>query len=150
MSFPTSAGRHARVHAVLRALEWPMAILALAVVPALILEDRGTTPLVRSTARAVNWAVWLAFAGEFAVKLAIASEKRALVRKSWFDLLIIVASPPFLVPESSRAHGRCGPCACCVWFGPLRSSASGSAPAGGFSRGSSWRSSHPPPSVRSD
>jgi voltage-gated potassium channel len=85
---------------VLRALEWPMAILALAVVPALILEDRGTTPLVRSTARAVNWAVWLAFAGEFAVRLAIAPEKRALIRRSWFDLLIIVASPPFLVPES--------------------------------------------------
>jgi hypothetical protein len=48
-----------------------------------------------------NWIVWLAFCAEFVWLLHLAPNKRRFVRESWFDLLIIVVSPPFaLVPEA--------------------------------------------------
>ena len=41
-----------------------MGLLALAVVPALVLEDRATDPAIRTAAHLTNWVVWLAFCGE--------------------------------------------------------------------------------------
>jgi voltage-gated potassium channel len=81
------------------AFEWPMAILALAVIPALLLDD-GATQTLHTVANAVNWIVWLAFCGEFLILLALAPRKSAFVRRSWFDLVIIVVSPPFAVPDA--------------------------------------------------
>ena len=42
-------------------LEWPIAILALAVIPALLLDNGSETPRVHLLAMSVNWFVWLAF-----------------------------------------------------------------------------------------
>ena len=77
-----------------------MAILALVVIPALLLDD-GSSPTVHLVATTTNWIVWLAFCGEFVALLLLAPRKRQFVRQSWFDLMIIVVSPPFpLVPEA--------------------------------------------------
>jgi hypothetical protein len=38
----------------LRALEWPMAVLALLIVPALVLKDRATDPRLREAAHVLN------------------------------------------------------------------------------------------------
>src|SRR5207237_7328810 len=89
----------------LRALEWPIAILALLVVPALVLEERATDPLVREGAHIVNWIVWLAFCAEFLLRWSAAGQARFL-RRAWFDLLLIVISPPFLVPEYLQGMRR--------------------------------------------
>lgn len=83
-----------------RALEWPMAILALAVIPALLLDDGPGTPLTHSVATGVNWIVWFAFCGEFVLRFTVAPDRQRFLRRSWFDLLIIVVSPPFGVPDS--------------------------------------------------
>jgi len=83
-----------------RALEWPIALLALAVVPVLILEHRAVSPGVRFAATVANWIIWVGFCAEYVIKLAIAPSRSAFVRAAWLDLLIIVLSPPFLVPES--------------------------------------------------
>ena len=96
------AARQARFDRLTRALEWPMAILALAVIPALLLDDGNATPRTHAIASALNWIIWLAFCGEFAAKLALAPERGRFVRRSWFDLLIIVVSPPFGVPQSMQ------------------------------------------------
>lgn len=80
------------------ALEWPVAILALLIVPALVLEDRTTDPTLRELARLTNWIVWVAFCVEFGVRWAARPTARFL-REAWFDLTLIVVSPPFLVPE---------------------------------------------------
>ena len=85
-----------------RRLEWPIAILALAIVPALILEETTTNPALLRAAAIVNWIVWLAFCAEYVARLALAPRKAAFVRAAWFDLAIIVVSPPFLVPESMQ------------------------------------------------
>jgi voltage-gated potassium channel len=80
--------------------DMPLAILALLIVPALILEDRADSVYVREAAHAINWIVWLAFCGEYVGKLLLAPSRRLYVRDAWFDLLIILLSPPFLVPEA--------------------------------------------------
>jgi voltage-gated potassium channel len=77
-----------------------MAILALLVVPALILDDRTTNPMIRTLCDSVNWFVWVAFAAEFAVGLTVATNRRGYLRHSWFELTIILLSPPFLVPDA--------------------------------------------------
>src|SRR5437867_10591076 len=90
----------ARFERIERATDMPMAVLALLIVPALILEERAQSAGVRQIASGLNWIVWLAFCVEFVGKLAFAPSRRAFIRNSWFDLLIIVLSPPFLVPDA--------------------------------------------------
>jgi voltage-gated potassium channel len=76
-----------------------MAILALAVIPALLLDDGDATPRTHAIANTVNWVVWLAFCFEFGLRLAVVPKKARFLRQAWFDLLIIVVSPPFAVPD---------------------------------------------------
>ena len=89
----------ARFERLERATDIPLAILALLVVPALVLEERGTSENLRQAAHAINWIVWLAFCAEYLGKLALAPDRRRYVRGAWFDLLIVLLSPPFLVPD---------------------------------------------------
>jgi len=95
-----STTRYARFE---RTLEWPMVILALAVVPALVVEDRTTSESVRLVAVTINWFVWLAFLFEFLLKLALCPDRRECVQRGWFDVTLIVLSPPFLVPDALQS-----------------------------------------------
>jgi voltage-gated potassium channel len=83
-------------------LELPVALLALLIVPALLLEDRATSPELQQLAIGVNWFVWLAFCAEFLILFA-AEPTWATVKRTWFDLLLIVVSPPFFVPNLLQA-----------------------------------------------
>lgn len=47
-----------------------MALLALLVIPALIMEERATAPEVRQAAVIINWVVWLVFVTEFGLRWA--------------------------------------------------------------------------------
>lgn len=85
-----------------RALEWPMALLALAVIPALLLDDGSATPRTHLAAMAVNWFVWIAFCAEFALRWSVAPERVTFIKRSWFDLFIIAISPPFGVPQTMQ------------------------------------------------
>jgi hypothetical protein len=44
-----------------KATDLPLALLALLIVPALVLEERATSEVLRTVAHAINWIVWLAF-----------------------------------------------------------------------------------------
>jgi hypothetical protein len=81
-----------------RAVELPLAFLALLIVPALVLENSAQTRELREAAKYINWIVWLAFCGEYATKMYLAPARGSFAKRHWFDLLIIVLSPPFLVP----------------------------------------------------
>ena len=81
-----------------RAVELPLALLALLIVPALVLENHAQTRELREAATLVNWIVWLAFCGEYSVKMYLAPDRTRFAQNHWFDLLIILLSPPFLVP----------------------------------------------------
>ena len=96
----TSLAATQRYERITKALEWPMALLALAVIPALLLDNGSATPMTHLVASAVNWFVWLAFCTEFALRLKVAPERSTFLKKSWFDIFIIAVSPPFGVPQT--------------------------------------------------
>src|SRR4051812_49280266 len=57
-------------------------------------------PSIDCRAIDVNWIVWLPFCTEFLGKLTVAPDRHLFVRRSWFDLLLVVLAPPFLVPDA--------------------------------------------------
>jgi voltage-gated potassium channel len=95
----TANSRSARLHRVADWLEWPVAFLAFLIVPAIVLEEKATSPLLREIAYVTNWVVWIAFCVEFVIRWA-AERRLTFLRTAWFDLLLIVVSPPFLVPSA--------------------------------------------------
>jgi voltage-gated potassium channel len=86
-----------------KALEWPMALLALAVVPALLLDDGASTPQIHLVATAINWVVWVAFVADLGIRASVAPDRSRFLRRSWLDLLIIAISPPVGVPDSLQS-----------------------------------------------
>lgn len=90
----------ARFEQIERATDLPMAALALLMVPALILEERGSSEAIREFAAGLNWIVWLAFCAEYLGKLTFAPSKREFAKRAWFDLVLVALSPPFLVPQA--------------------------------------------------
>jgi voltage-gated potassium channel len=83
----------------LAALEWPLAFLALLVVPVLVVEDSATDPQIRRWANIANWTIWSAFCADFILRWRLDGRLNFL-RLAWFDLALIVATPPFLVPDA--------------------------------------------------
>ena len=92
----------ARFERLEKATDLPLALLALLIVPALILEERATSTILRDVAHGINWIVWLAFCAEYLGKLWLAPDRRGYVRGALFDLIIILLSPPFLVPDAMQ------------------------------------------------
>jgi voltage-gated potassium channel len=91
---------------VLKALELPLTLVALLIVPAVFLEDNSSSPTVRYWALQLNWAVWLVFCLEYLARLLTAPSRAQFVRRAWLDLAIIALSPPFGVPaqwQNTRA-----------------------------------------------
>src|SRR3712207_5870522 len=80
------------------ALEWPLAILALLVIPVLIIEERAVSAEWRTAAQVLNWIIWLAFCADFLIRWG-AERRWRFLRSAWFDLALIVLTPPFAVPE---------------------------------------------------
>lgn len=88
------------------AVELPLLVLALAMVPLLVLPLVLDLPSgVEASFVALDWFIWAAFAFEYIVRLVLVDRKWRFVRREWPDLLIIVL--PFLRPlrivRSARA-----------------------------------------------
>jgi voltage-gated potassium channel len=64
-----------------------------------VLEEHASDSRLREAAYITNWVVWLAFCAEFGIRWG-ANPRLRFVREAWFDLLLIVISPPFLVPDA--------------------------------------------------
>lgn len=77
-----------------------MIALALLVIPLLVIEHKATDPMVLLATWVANLVIWLAFVAEFVWGLVTAGDRRGYVRSHWFDLAIILLSPPLWVPES--------------------------------------------------
>ena len=90
----SDASRRARFEKFVAITELPVAILALLIAPAVILEGHARTLGIRSAAWTVNWIIWVAFCAEYAMKLALAPDRRRYVRSGWLDLLIVLLSVP--------------------------------------------------------
>lgn len=83
-----------------KATDLPLAFLALLIVPTLLVEERSSAGWIHTAAISINWVVWLAFCAEYIGKMILAPSRKDYAKSAWFDLLIIVLSPPFLVPDA--------------------------------------------------
>jgi voltage-gated potassium channel len=83
--------------------DWAIFFLALLMVPVLLLEETSTDPGVVDAATVANAVIWFLFALDYAIDLWRAPDRVAYVRSHWFDLAVIVVSPPLLVPPEAQA-----------------------------------------------
>jgi voltage-gated potassium channel len=95
----TTDARAKRLERFVHLSEWPLALLALAIIPSLLLDDHTTSLQFHRAAETLNWIVWIAFCGELLVKAWLSGNARSFFRHAWFDLLIVILSPPFFGPE---------------------------------------------------
>jgi voltage-gated potassium channel len=87
--------RHERFEAIRDLFEGPMLALSLVMLALLVVEV--ALPLPDTTARAIEtaqWFIWVAFALDYLIFLALAPDKRRYVRTNLFGLLTVVL--PFL------------------------------------------------------
>jgi hypothetical protein len=77
-----------RVRRLLERCELPIGLLALAVVPAFILEDRAVDrPTIRTAAYLTNWFACLVFCAEFLARVVTAPQRLRFVRErscAWY------------------------------------------------------------------
>jgi voltage-gated potassium channel len=91
--------RTQRLRRFIQLSEWPLALLALAIIPSLLLDEHTHSLQFHQVATGLNWVVWVAFCGELGVKAWLSGDARSFLRHAWFDLLIVLVSPPFIGPE---------------------------------------------------
>ena len=56
----------------------------------------------------MNSFVWLGFFAEFCIAFAVAPSGSKFLRSSWFNLAIILLSPPFMMPDAFQAAMAAG------------------------------------------
>lgn len=83
-----------RSEAIAARFEVPVFVAALAVIPALVLEQGTDDGTLRLVAAALNWASWLVFAAEIGVMLAVTPNRRAWARAHALDIVITVVTFP--------------------------------------------------------
>ncbi len=85
-----------------RAFEVPILIAALLVIPVIVVEQSDVREPWRTVAGILNWAIWVAFAVELAVMLAVVRDRWAWVRAHPLEVAVVLLTPPFL-PSSLQA-----------------------------------------------
>lgn len=75
-----------------------MFLLAVAMVPIVVVQVTAQDPSVLAAAEVANGLIWIAFTFEYLYLLRRAADRGKFVRERWLDLLVILLSPPFLVP----------------------------------------------------
>jgi voltage-gated potassium channel len=94
-----STDRAARIE---KRLEIPIVVAAILVIPVIAIEQSNAGDPWRSIAAVVNWAIWLAFAIEVVVMLAVVPNRWGWLREHPLEVAIVVLTPPFL-PASLQA-----------------------------------------------
>jgi voltage-gated potassium channel len=80
-----------------RRFEVPLLVAALLVIPVIILEQAEVGGRWATVANVANWSIWLAFASELVVMLAVVPDRRAWLKHHPLEVIIVVLTPPFLL-----------------------------------------------------
>ncbi|NPE29051.1 potassium channel family protein [Methanococcoides sp. SA1] len=82
-------------------LEVPIIIVAFFVLPLVLIELEviQTNPQIVQIARLLDDTIWFIFLAEFMLLLGLHSNRRAYTKNNWFMLLLLVLTPPVIVPE---------------------------------------------------
>jgi voltage-gated potassium channel len=82
--------------------EKPLLVAAVLVLPAVIIDGTSPGEPWNTIAYVLNWAIWLAFAVELVVMLAVVPSKLQWLRDNPLTVLIVVLTPPVL-PSSLQS-----------------------------------------------
>lgn len=83
-------------------LELPMLLISLLVIPALIIDTANSHDrALQDVARVVDWVIWLGFLIELLTMLWVVPDRGRYLRENPLDVLIVIATPPFL-PVSAQ------------------------------------------------
>ncbi|HEX4929243.1 MAG TPA: ion channel [Gaiellaceae bacterium] len=85
-----------------RAFEIPMIVAALLVIPVIAVEQSNAGDPWREIAAVTNWAIWIAFATELVVMLAVVPDRWGWARSHLLEVIVVVLTPPF-APSSLQA-----------------------------------------------
>ncbi len=91
-----SAPKAAAEPPVLHGMDYTVTALAVLMIPVIIVEETATAPAVLLATELLNWMIWLGFLTEVAAKLLLSRDRLAVLRGSWFELGIVVLTPPFI------------------------------------------------------
>jgi len=81
-----------------------MFALALLMVPLVVIQESSSDADILLWTERLNAVIWTAFVGEYLYLFWLSDNKRRFVRGHWFDLLIIVLTPPIaLLPSELDA-----------------------------------------------
>ena len=87
------------------AVELPLVILAIAMIPLLVVPLLIDLPgPVEAAFIALDWFIWAAFAFEYLVRLTLTTERWRFIKREWPSLLLVVL--PFLRPLRVVRSGR--------------------------------------------
>ncbi len=79
-----------------------MLIAALLVIPVIAVKQSDVGEPWRTVAGVLNWAIWIAFAVELVVMLAVVPDRWRWLRSHPLEVVIVLLTPPFL-PSSLQA-----------------------------------------------
>lgn len=102
---PSTDDREARAARIDARFDWPLAIAALLVIPALVIEGSDLEQPWPLVATILNWSTWLAFATEFVVMLAVTPRRWRWIRDHPLEVAIVFLTPPFLPASMQAARG---------------------------------------------
>jgi voltage-gated potassium channel len=85
-----------RSERIARRFDVPMLVAALLVVPVIAVEQSSLGEPWRALASVLNWTIWIAFASEVVVMVAVVPEKWRWIRAHPLEVFIVVATPPFI------------------------------------------------------
>lgn len=85
-----------------RRFDLPILVAALLVIPVIAVEQSNAGDPWRSIAGVLNWMIWVAFALELIVMLAVVPSRWRWLRTHPLELVIVLLTPPFL-PSSLQA-----------------------------------------------
>jgi voltage-gated potassium channel len=82
--------------------EGPVLIAALLVIPVIVIEESNLSDSWKMVGEIFNWLIWLTFALEAVVMLAVVPSKWRWLRDNPLEVVIVLFTPPFL-PASLQA-----------------------------------------------
>lgn len=79
-----------------------MLVAAVLVIPVIVIEESNVSDTWKTVAGILNWGIWITFALEVVVMLAVVPSKRRWLRDNPLEVAIVLFTPPFL-PASLQA-----------------------------------------------
>ena len=91
-----------RSRRIAKRFEVPVLIAALLVIPVIVIEEADVSDAWKTLGAILNWGIWITFALEVVVMLAVVPSKGKWLRDNPLEVAVVLFTPPFL-PASLQA-----------------------------------------------